>query len=38
MEKNKKSIREKLEELFELKLPDIGILMLAIMVLSAIFG
>ena len=38
MENNKRSIKEKLEDLFELKLPDIGILMLAIMVLSAIFG
>ena len=38
MEENKKGLTERIEELFELKFTDFTIFMLAIMVLSAIFG
>lgn len=38
MEDKKKGLKEKIEDLFELKFPDVCILLLAIMVLSAIFG
>ncbi len=35
---NKKSLKEKIENIYEMNLKDIGILLLAVMVCSAIFG